>query len=109
MLSKERITNNDDFCLKKPIKQSLINLDWYLTQQRSWRPCWCTLQENLFKILLSWYTSMAAVTSHENYPYISSEQYYTLNNIKTICFFSPVFPMQIQNFRINGFLIALYP
>ena len=36
---------------------------WGLKQQRNWRPCWCTFQKNIFKILLSRYTNMAAMTS----------------------------------------------
>ena len=45
---------------------------WGLKQQRSWRPCWCTFQKNIFKILLSRYTNMAAMTSHANAPYCTN-------------------------------------
>ena len=43
---------------------------WGLRQQRSWRPCWCNFQKNIFKILLSRYTNMAPMTSHANALYI---------------------------------------
>jgi hypothetical protein len=36
------------------------------TQQKPWRPCWCSRQKSLIKILLNWNTDMAAVTSCAN-------------------------------------------
>ena len=36
------------------------------TQQKPWRPCWCSRQKSLIKIILNWNTSMAAVTSCAN-------------------------------------------
>ena len=36
------------------------------THQKPWRPCWCSRQKNLIKILLNWNTNMAAVTSCAN-------------------------------------------
>jgi hypothetical protein len=40
------------------------------TQQKSWRPCWCSRQKSLIKIILNWNTNMAAVTSCANALYI---------------------------------------
>ena len=36
------------------------------TQQKPWRPCWCSRQKSLIKIILNWNTNMAAVTSCAN-------------------------------------------
>ena len=36
------------------------------TQQKPWRPCWCSRQKRLIKILLNWNTNMATVTSCAN-------------------------------------------
>ena len=36
------------------------------TQQKSWRPCWCSRQKSLIKTILNWNTNMAAVTSCAN-------------------------------------------
>ena len=36
------------------------------TQQKRWRPCWCSRQKRLIKIILNWNTNMAAVTSCAN-------------------------------------------
>jgi hypothetical protein len=36
------------------------------TQQKPWRPCWCSRQKSLIQIILNWNTNMAAVTSCAN-------------------------------------------
>ena len=36
------------------------------TQQKPWRPCWCSRQKSPIKILLNWNTNMVAVTSCAN-------------------------------------------
>ena len=44
------------------------------TQQKPWRPCWCSRQKSLIKILLNWNTNMAAVTSCANALLIRKEE-----------------------------------
>jgi hypothetical protein len=44
------------------------------TQQKPWRPCWCSRQKSLIKILLNWNANMAAVTSCANALYTPSTQ-----------------------------------
>ena len=36
------------------------------TQQKPWRPCWCSRQKSVIKIILNWTINMAAVTSCAN-------------------------------------------
>ncbi len=50
-------------CLNKSNRAFALG-PWGTRQQRRWRPYWCTWQKHLIKIMLSWHTNMAAVTSY---------------------------------------------
>ena len=60
--------------------QSNNNIIWNVctpspTQQKSWRPCWCSRQKSLIKIILNGNANMAAVTSCANALFCTSETF----------------------------------
>ena len=58
------------------------------------RPCWCSRQKSLIKILLNWNTNMAAVTLCANALYLRQNLYVRSNSIAATSL-SPFHPHEL--------------